>query len=523
MNTQPIGPFLGVNNRLPDFALTIKDKGSYLREADNVEITNSGNVVRRKVPTLLQAMTGAHSLYGGFFVRASVLYKATFSPYSETLIKVLTTNDPVSYATINGDTYYSNGTDSGRVSASGTWYPWALPTPTTPTVATTTGTLFKGWYQVAVGYTNSVTGEEGGVSASTNYHLTSDGGLVVTLPAATTGATHINVYVSTVNGSIPMLQTTVATGTVSVTISSHTLGRESNQRYEDPLPAGTRIFEFNGRLCSVKGKDLFYSLPYRHGYYLPVENRITFPVDVSVAVGNQGGLYVAADKTYFFAGQDLGAVEVVRDVLPYGAVPGTEFQVPNKPVVGWFGEKGIVLATPEGQVEAVMADNIDLTPPDSGFSTVIESRGYRRVVSCGWCLNIENLAATTYSGWGITSASGEYGTKADGIYVLEGEGTVDAYVDLGRQNFGVENLKHIPACYMSVASEAPMLLRVATPAGDEYDYTARNSDENLVVQRVDVGKGVRENYYGLKVYNTEGSDFTLASVSFAPVASGRRI
>jgi hypothetical protein len=43
------------------------------------------------------------------------------------------------------------------------------------------------------------------------------------------------------------------------------------------------------------------------------------------------------------------------------------------------------------------------------------------------------------------------------------------------------------------------------------------------VQRVDVGKGLRENYYGLKVYNTEGSDFTLASVSFAPVASSRRI
>lgn len=522
MNTQPLGPFLGINNRLPDFSLTIKGKGSYLREADNVEITNSGNIVRRKAPELLQAMTGAHSIYGNFFVRASVLYKATFSPYSETLIKVLSNDDPVSYAVINNSTYYSNGTDSGRVEE-GLWFPWALPTPVAPNVTPTTGSLFKGKYQVAVGYLNNVTGEEGGVSASTNYELAADGGLVVTLPAATTGATHINVYVSTVNGAIPMLQTTAATGTTSVTISSHTLGRESNQRYEDPLPAGTRIFEFNGRLCSVKGKDLFYSLPYRPGYYLPVEGRIAFPVDVSVAIGNQGGLYVAADKTYFFAGQDLGAVEVVRDVLPYGAVTGTEFSVPNKTLVGWFGEKGVVLATPEGQVEAVMSDNIDLTPPASGFSTILETRGYRRVVSCGWCLNLDNLAATTYSNWGITSTSGDYGTKADGIYTLEGEGGVDAYVDLGRQNFGVENLKHMPVSYLSVASAAPMLLRVTTPAGDEYDYPARSSDENLVVQRVDVGKGLRESYYGLKVYNTEGSDFTLASVSFAPVASGRRI
>jgi hypothetical protein len=523
MNTQPVGPFLGVNNRLPDFSLNVKDKGSFLREADNVEITNSGNVVRRKAPVLLQSMTGAHSLYGNFFVRASVLYTATFSPYAETLVKVLTANDPVSYAVLNGDTYYSNGTDSGRISSAGTWYPWALPTPSSPNVATTTGTLFKGWYQVAVGYANNVTGEEGGVSASTNYHLTATGGLLITLPNATTGATHINVYVSTVNGSIPMLQTTVATGTASVTISTHTLGRESNQRYEDPLPAGTRIFEHNGRLCSVKGKDLFYSLPYRHGYYLPVENRIPFPENISVAVPNQAGVYVAADKTYFFSGQDIGDVQVVRDVLPYGAVAGTEFKVPNKTIVGWFGEKGVVLADPQGEVQAVMSDNLDVVPPVSGFSTVLETRGYRRVVSCGWCLNLDNLAATTYSNWGITSASGSYGTKADGIYTLEGDGAVTSYVNLGKQNFGVENLKHLPSCYLSVASEAPMMLRVTTPSGDEYDYPARNSDENLVVQRVDVGKGLRENYYGLKVYNTEGSDFTLASVSFAPVASSRRI
>ena len=523
MQTLPLGPFLGINNRLPDFALNVKDKGSYLRAADNVEITNSGNVVRRKVPELLQAMTAPHSLYGNFFVRASVLYKAAFAPYSETLVKVLSSNDPMSYAVINSDTYYSNGTDSGRISAAGTYYPWALPTPTSPTVAMTTGTLFKGWYQVAVGYVNNVTGEEGGVSASSNYHLTATGGLLVTLPAATTGATHINVYVSTVNGSIPMLQTTVDTGTASVTISSHTLGRESNQRYEDPLPAGTRIFEFNGRLCSVKGKDLFYSLPYRHGYYLPAENRIPFPTNISTAVPNQGGVYVAADKTYFFSGQDIGEVQVVRDVLPYGAVSGTEFKVPNTTIVGWFGAKGIVLADPQGEVQAVMSDNIDLTPPVSGFSTVLESRGYRRVVSCGWCLNLDNLAATTYSNWGITSASGDYGTKADGIYTLEGTGAVDAYVDLGKQNFGVENLKHIPAVYLGVSSDTQMMLRITTPDATDYDYLARSSDSGMMIQRVDTGKGLRENYFGLRVYNSEGSDFTLASVSFAPVASSRRI
>ncbi len=523
MKTTPIGPFIGINNRLPDFALHVKDRGDYVRAADNVEISNAGTVHSRKVPELIQAMTGAHSLFNDLYVRSSVLYRATFSPFAETLVKLLVSNARMSYCVINGDTYYSNGTDSGRIAANGTVYPWALPTPSAPAVAPIAGTLFKGRYQVAVGYANAATGEEGGVSASTNYELSADGGLRITLPAATTGATHINVYVSSVNGSIPFLQTTVATGTTTVDVTARTDGREANQRYEAPLPAGTRLFEFNGCLCSVAGRRLFIGLPGKYGYYLPVFPHPTFPAEISVAVGAQMGFYVVADKTYFFAGTDPEKVDIVRDVLPYGAVPGTEFVVPNDATVGWFGEKGIVIATPDGQAAAVMADSIDLTPPASGFSIVLETRGYRRVVSCGWCLNLETKAATTYSGWDITSASGAYGTKADGIYALEGDGNADAYVDFGKVNFGYENLKHLPACYATVASETPVMLRVTTPGGDEYDYLARDCDPALRVQRIDPGKGLRENYYGLKLMNTEGSDFTLASVSFAPVASGRRI
>ena len=55
MKTQPYGPFLGINNRLPDFSLAT-DKGYWLREAENVSITNSGNVKRRMATELVQDM-----------------------------------------------------------------------------------------------------------------------------------------------------------------------------------------------------------------------------------------------------------------------------------------------------------------------------------------------------------------------------------------------------------------------------------------------------------------------------------
>ena len=523
MDTIQLGPFRGINNRLPDFALAVKDEGAWLREAENVDITNSGHVVRRKATAQVQAVSSPHSLFNGYLVRASTLYEVTLPSYSETLVKILTSNAPMSYVEYNGDTYYSNGTDSGRIAASGTVYPWALPTPDAPACSTVAGSLFKGAYQVAVSYVNTTTGEEGGVSAATSYTLAADGGIRVTLPAATTGATHVNVYVSTVNGGIPLLHSTVAIGTATVDLTTDATGREANQRYEAPLPAGTRLFVFNGRLCSVKGKDLFYSLPYKPGYYLPVENRITFGADISIAIGNQAGVYVAADKTYFLAGQDLGAVDVVRDVLPYGAVPGTEFSHHEKSLVGWFGDKGIVLATPAGEVEAVMSDTIDLTPPASGVSTVLETAGRSRVVSCGWCMNLDTKAVTTYTGWDFTSTNNGYGTKADGVYALESDGAVDAHVSLGKQNFGVENMKRMPAVYFGCTSDEPLELRVTTPEDEDYRYEARSCGTVLAQHRVDVGKGLRANWFDLSVYNVLGSDFTLASVSFAPVVSGRRI
>ena len=240
MKTQPLGPFLGINNRLPDFALHKDKVGDFVRSAVNVDLTNAGTFVRRKTASLLQALTAPHSLHGNLLVIDTTLYSVTLPTYSQTPVKVLTSNDHMSYVDFNGDTYFSNGTDSGRVS-SGAAYPIGLPLPTEPVVTAVAGALPTGWYQVAVSHYNNATGEEGGVSPSQNFHLTSTGALRIALPAATAGATHTNIYVSTLNGSIPLLQATVVAGTASVDITAISIGREATQRYEAPLPAG-RLF-----------------------------------------------------------------------------------------------------------------------------------------------------------------------------------------------------------------------------------------------------------------------------------------
>lgn len=543
MKTQPSGPFLGINNRLPDFALSIRDKGDWLRDAVNVDIDNAGRVRRRATAALVQAMTNADSLYmtsatAGYLRRGAAIYAISLPTYSETLFKILSTDASLSWAEFNGVLYYSNGTDSGRIEG-GVAYPWGLATPNAPTCSSIAGTLYAGAYQVGVSYYNDVTGEEGGISASSNPSLSVDGGIRVTLPGASTGATHVNVYFSTVNGSIPMWIGRYVLGTASIDVAAEpTRLRESNGRFEQPLPAGTQVFMANGRLCSVSGNRINLGSPARPGYYIPIDGRqraegapmdygyITFPANVDLAVPTQMGVYVAyGDVTQFFAGTDLAATELVKDVLPYGAVPGTAFVVPHKenPLVGWFGARGIVLGDLQGGVKDAMIDNVDLTPPASGTSAVVQTDGYKRVVSCGWCLNLESTAATRYEGWPVTSAARGYATMPDGLYLLDSTGPVDAHVDFGKKGFGGENLKHLPACYLGVSSDTPMELRVTTPEAEDYRYDARSSSTDLRIQRVDPGRGLRANWYDISLYNTEGSDFTLASISFAPIASGRRI
>lgn len=534
MKTQTKGPFLGINNRLPDFALKINTRqvqGSYMRDAVNVDVDNSGSLRRRQATEKLVALTNPHSLHmlndtDGYMVIGGVMYQVAMLPaYSQSMFLVLSNDDPVAWLASGDSLYYSNGTDSGRIS-SGVNYPWGLPTPSDPTTSQIGGNLFEGSHQVAVAYRNSISGETGGISPSSNPDVTTPtGGLRVTLPGAVSGATHIDIYISTVNGSIPMLVATVPVGTTLYDIIDYGTGREANQRFEAPLPAGTQLFMFNGCLCSVKGSDVFEGIPYRPGYYLPVEGRIPWPATVSNVIPAQNGAYVVADQTYWIPGTHLtSSKDVIKDALPYGGVAGTAFSYgENKNVqYGWFGKYGIVLADETGAVNAAMYDNIELTPPASGVSTVFLDRGHMRVVSCGWCLNLENKAATRYEGFDFTSTSEGYGTASDGVYNLDAVGRVDAWVNLGKENFGVENLKHLPAVYLGVDAESPMGLRVATPEHD-YTYAARSADSTTKIQRVDPGKGLRASWYNLTVSNVEGSDFTLASVSFAPVASTRRI
>lgn len=539
MNTQTLGPFLGINNKLPDTHLIVPKVGSWLRAAENVEVTNAGTLVRRAVPELVEAMTGAHSLKmidatNGYLVRAGSLYAITLPDYTDTLVKVLSNDNPMSYAEISGRLYASNGMDLGWIDGE-TWR-GPMVTPDTPTLTAIGGALAPGQYQVAISFARFDSGalvEEGGVSPAKAAVLSTMGGLRVTLPTSVTGATHVNVYLTQANGEVAYLAGAVTVGTAIFDCTAIATGREASTRFdnqgakriESPLPAG-ELFTSLGRLCSIVGNSVYVGLPFRPGYYVPLEGVIYFTAPVTLAIENQNGTYLCADKTYWLPGDLLSSQERMVQALPYGAVKGTAFKHPDKPVVGWFGANGVVLADSTGQVVALTEEALKVTAPASGVATVIEG-DYTRVVSCGWCVNLDNKAATSVSDWHFASTSGGYGTKGDGIYRLSGVGNVTWSIGLGRHNFGTETFKHLPAVYAGMASESPLELTVSyvddRGEAQEYTYASRDYGAELQMQRFDTGKGIRSNWFDLSLSNSDGADFTLASISFAPAASTRRI
>lgn len=380
--------------------------------------------------------------------------------------------------------------------------------------------LLPGRYQVA---TNLVRpgDDEGPLSPWRTFVLETPGRIELALPPPWRDCS-LNVWCSGPDGGVLRLYACVPSSQATLLIDHLPTGREAPQRVEAPLPPG-ELFMSGARLCSFAGNMVYVGLPYRPGYYLPAEGFIPFPAPVSVAIEYAGGTYIVADKTYWLPG-DLGTLaEQLTVVLPYGAVPGTAIALPGDRGVAWFGARGPVLAQGGTELAAVVADKHDFNPlPARGYSVILDDGEVRRLVSCGWCVNLANLALTRFD-WEFNSASGGYGLAADGLYRLEGEGAVDARIDFGKIDFGAEELKHLPAAYLGVDAEQPMRLSVRLPDGQEYDYAARSAGPDLQMQRIDPGKGLRANWYGLALANQDGSDFRLARLSFAPAASPRRI
>lgn len=147
-----------------------------------------------------------------------------------------------------------------------------------------------------------------------------------------------------------------------------------------------------------------------------------------------------------------------------------------------------------------------------------------------WAVNLDNGATTEYRSYPfetVANIGGRYfGAAFDGLYELAGDtdagAPIDAKFDIGRKDFGNNQLKRVDQIYLGITSKGQMFVKVSAE-GASYTYPMREFGEHIQTQRVTVGKGMRANYFGFEIGNTAGCDFEITSLNMMVAESARRI
>ena len=149
--------------------------------------------------------------------------------------------------------------------------------------------------------------------------------------------------------------------------------------------------------------------------------------------------------------------------------------------------------------------------------------------SQAWVVNTESSASTRYDNYGFNSFATvrgkQFGVRQDGLYLLSGTddagSPITSGVALGMHDFGTQALKRLDSVYAGVSSTGTLFIRVGDGV-NSYSYRARRNDPHMKVQRFDIGRGIRTNYFTFDL-TSDADAFELDSVTFHVLPTSRRI
>lgn len=389
----------GVNNRAREYeALAQTDKpipaSQVLREAVNVDLTTLGHPLRRTGYEQLSSGY-THSLWSapdldyGLFVRDGWLTSLSEQGL-ETQLTQVHAYAPMSYATVNGVVYYSNGMDQGCASVLEAWH-WGLPTPPEPVAAVSPGgALYAGTYQIALTYVDADL-EESGASTVITVAVPANSALTVTIPGPwPSAATTARVYVSQPNGeTLYHAQSVNVPATVSITPDNMARGRILDTLDLQPPKPGGIVRYYSGRMYIARRDTVIFTEALRYGLTRPAQGIYMFPADVTLLEPTTDGVYVGyKGGVVFLAGTDPYNVTQVN-VLPSSPVPRASCMVPGErlgagvaTVPVWWGQDGAMVAgMPGGQVKQLTRDRLAVPKFQLGAALYREREGISQVVS----------------------------------------------------------------------------------------------------------------------------------------------
>ena len=370
----------GLNNRQTDYDLTSDE----LRDGVNVDILLSGKIRRRRGLEQAFADPGAHSLYSDgsrfYWATANTLKKATPDFTAQTLLTNTALAAPLSFASLNNTTYFSNEAINGAI-VNGAYVPWGIAPPTAaPAVSgAALGTLY---YHVTCTFVTA-TGEESGAPRTTA--ALSDDTEVLNLSAipqpTDARVTAVRIYVS-YKGDVELYRhIDLPVGVTATTIRGpFGQGQLLRTQFHAPPPAGQLIERYYGYMLVASGSVLYYTAPFTANLVDMRKGYIAFPERITMVMAVNDGFYVSADQTYFIAGFGTPGM-ALNPVLPYRAIERAAVHVPNSNDVVWLSERGFVLGAASANAKNMSEGKVVVENATGGCLGIVERDGDKRFIA----------------------------------------------------------------------------------------------------------------------------------------------
>jgi len=372
-----ISGFSGMNSLIPAF-FSGKNTVSP-RIVLNADVDGAGKLSMRDGYTLYLTLAGSHSLWA---CETCMLCAAAGKLYSIGTGVAVELDDidgtgPLDYTLCESKVYVSNAYWSAVVDPSdNSVSDWGISLPPGPMITVGTGNLPAGLYHVC--FTNVSDGEISGNGPISSIELTSEGG--ITVLNRPTGAL---VWATDKYGHVFSLVGEVAT------IVDIPLIEPLPSFMCVPPPNMTGVTYAFGRMWGAAGPELYYSEPYRPGWFKLNSNRFKFESDIKIIAMVPTGLFIGLkDRTVFLAGTEPEQMKQTN--AGAGSVNGTLAYCNNLPELGdvlgtpekgyvdvpvWRTTEGIVAGNASGRLFNLTKNKLTMGVPERGASLYRQKDG----------------------------------------------------------------------------------------------------------------------------------------------------
>lgn len=366
--------FNGLNNVADPIALGL----SWLKTADNINVTPAGGITRRSGYSLAQAGNFPSGYATVDEQRLYLVEDLQLKTIYGTVLAALTSTAPMWWTEVEGVVFFNNGTDSGLIQPDNTVLPWAWPVPGTPTLSAISGNLAPGLYRVRCTYLLP-DGRETGPGDVAELRLEAGHALQIADIPQVAGL-RTTVYLAPANSTVFLFADTPLGASLLWRYPPEVLGMELNNVDAFPLPAGSSLVqEWRGRIFvamyDAEGDQTVLWQSQALGYHLfnVASDYLLLPGKVLMLAPHAQGLVIGTERAiHAFDGTNL-----VR-LADYGVVPGQHWDFEGDGAAArllFWSTRGLCAALPFANLTE---GHVSVAPGASAGGAVLRMRGASR-------------------------------------------------------------------------------------------------------------------------------------------------